>query len=204
LHCFRREPHDTIAHADEALELAAGHGFPFWQAMGSTLRGWALAASARDATGLSQMRQGLETFERLGVQIGRTAILALLTDACDATGNLAEGLRALDDADARVTTSGERFYAAEILRLRGELMLRQDGARAARCERLFCEAIEVARRQEARSWELRAAISLARLRRSTTRAKHPAELLAPVHAWFKEGFDTPDLVDAKALLDGIA
>lgn len=200
LHCFRREPRDTIAHADEALELAAEHGFPFWQAMGSTVRGWALVASTHDATGLSQMRQGLEMFERLGVQVGRTALLALLAEACNAMGDPAEALRALDDAEARVTASGERFYEAEILRLRGEL-LRQEGTRAALCERLLREAIEVARRQEAKSWELRAAISLARLRRSTTRAKRSAELLAPVYAWFSEGFDTPDLNDAKSLLD---
>ncbi len=201
LHVFRCEPGIALEHADEALGLAGEHDFPFWQAMGSTLRGWALAVSARNRDGLSLMRQGLSAFELLGVNAGRTALLALLAEACDACGEPGEGLLVLQDAEAMADHSGERFYSAEILRVRGELLLRKDCGRTADCERLFREAMKVARRQEARSWELRAAISLARLRRREHRSQRGGERLAPVYAWFNEGFGTRDLIEAKALLE---
>jgi predicted ATPase len=201
LHVFRREPQIALEHADEALGLADEHDFPFWQAMGSTMRGWALAVSARSGDGLSLMRQGVEALDVVGANVGRTALLALLAEACDACGEPAEGLRVLREAEATVDRGGERFYAAEILRVRAELLLRQDGGRIADSARLFLEAMDVARRQKARSWELRSAISLARLRRRGSRRTRARERLAPVYGWFREGFGTRDLIEAKALLE---
>ena len=125
--------------------------------------------------------------------------IALLAAACEIAGQVEEGLTLLDDALQIVEKTGERWFAAELNRQKGELLLRQGHTEGAGA--LYRKALSIARRQEAKLWELRAAVSLARLRRGQGRHAEARDLLAPIYGWFTEGFDTPDLKEAKALLD---
>jgi predicted ATPase len=125
--------------------------------------------------------------------------IALLARACEIAGQIEEAMTLLDDALEIVERTGERWFAAELNRHKGQLLLRQSYTEAA--EELYRKALSIAEEQEAKLWELRAAVSLARLRRDQGRHSEARDLLAPVYGWFTEGFDTPDLKEAKALLD---
>ena len=128
--------------------------------------------------------------------------IALLARACEIAGQIEEALALLDDALQIVERTGERWLAAELHRHKGQLLLRQGHSEAA--EELYRKALSIAEEQEAKLWELRAAVSLARLRRDQGRRAEARDLLAPVYGWFTEGFDTADLKEAKALLDELA
>ena len=125
--------------------------------------------------------------------------MGLLARACEIAWQVEEAMTLLDGALQIVERTGERWFAAELHRQKGQLILRQGHSDAA--EELYCKALSIARDQEAKMWELRASVSLARLRRDQGRSTEARELLAPVYGWFTEGFDTPDLKEAKALLD---
>jgi len=127
---------------------------------------------------------------------------ALLARACEIAGQVEEAVTQLDEALKIVERTGERFFAAELNRHKGQLLLRQGHTEAA--EELYREALSIAREQEAKLWELRAAVSLARLRSDQDRRAKARDLLAPVYGWFTEGFDTADLKEAKALLDELS
>jgi len=124
---------------------------------------------------------------------------SLLARAYEIAGQIEEAVAQLDEALEIIERTGERWLAAELYRHKGQLLLRQGHSEAA--ERLYCKALSIAKEQEAKLWELRAAVSLARLRRDQGRKAEARDLLAPLYGWFTEGFDTPDLKDAKALLD---
>ena len=128
--------------------------------------------------------------------------IALLARACEIAGQIEEAVTPLDDALQIVERTGERWMEAELFRHKGQLLVRQGHPEAA--EELYRKALSIAREQEAKLWELRAAASLARLRRDQGRRAEARDLLAPVYGWFTEGFDTPDLKEAKALLDQLA
>jgi predicted ATPase len=200
LQSLRHDPRQALAHGDEAVELAAAHGFPFWQAMGAALAGWARAARSAHPEGVARMQQGLETLDRLGAQVGRTGLLVLLAEACEATGQRPASRRALDLAQAQAEHSGERLYAAEILRLRGELLLADSGVKRAEPERLFRAALDLARAQGAHAWELRAATSLARLWERRGDVQAARDLLMPVCDWFRDRGDSGDLRTARGVL----
>jgi predicted ATPase len=128
--------------------------------------------------------------------------IALLARACEIVGQIEEAMTLLDDALEIVERTGERWFAAELYRHKGQLLLRQGHSEAA--EELYRKALSIAEEQEAKLWELRAAVSLAGLRRDQGRRAEARNLLAPVYGWFTEGFGTPDLKEAKALLDELA
>jgi len=128
--------------------------------------------------------------------------LALVAGACEIAGRVEDGLTLLDNALQIVERTGERWFSAELHRGKGELLQQRGHCEAA--EKLYCKALGIAREQEAKLWELRAAVSLARLRRDQGRRAEAGELLAPVYGWFTEGFDTQDLKEARALLDELA
>jgi predicted ATPase len=201
---FRREGLVAREHADAAVALCAEQGFPLWMSMGTILRGWALAGEGRGEEGLAQMRQGLADLRATGAGLWRPSFLALLAEAHGRTGTPDDGLGVLDEALAIASKSGERFYEAELHRLQGELLLVGRARNEPRAEKCFREALGIARRQEAKSFELRAASSLAHLWIKQGRRAEARNLLAPVYGWFTEGFETPDLKDAKALLDELA
>jgi predicted ATPase len=149
--------------------------------------------------GISLLRNGSTAFRATGAEAGMPHFIALLAKACEIAGQVEEALTALDDALQIVERTGERWLAAELNRHKGQLLLRQGHPEAA--EEFYRKALAIAEEQEAKLWELRAAVGLARLRRDQGRRAEARDLLAPVYGWFTEGFDTPDLKEAKALLD---
>ena len=151
------------------------------------------------AEGISLLRSGLSAFRSTGAEAWMPQHIALLARACEIAGQIEEALTLLDDALHTVKRTGERWYAAELNRQKGQLLLRQGHPEAA--ENLYCKALSIAQEQEAKLWELRAATSLARLLRDQGRRAGARDLLTPVYGWFTEGFDTPDLKEARGLLD---
>ncbi len=184
--------------ADELVAVATEHGFPFWGAMGTICLGWVRVKNGDVTEGISLLRSGSAAYRATGAETWMPYFIALLARACEIAGQIEEGFTLLDDALQIVERTGERWLAAELNRHKGQLLLRQGHAEAA--EELYCKALTIAREQEAKLWELRAAASLARLRRHQGRRAEARDLLAPVYGWFTEGFDTPDLKEAKALL----
>ena len=140
----------------------------------------------------------------MGLGVAWTWWLALLAEACGKVGQLDEGLRALEEALAAVQHNEEGHYEAEVYRLKGELLLQEAPAHQEEAEEHFQQALAVARRRQAKSWELRAAMSLSRLWQQQGNRDEARELLAPIYGWFTEGFDTADLQEAKALLDELS
>jgi predicted ATPase len=201
LHTNRREVQATEERAESGTTLAREHGFAQWAPQGAILHGWALAMQGQAQEGLRQMRQELAAHQATGAVSGRPWMLTLLAEVCEWAGQTEEGLQALDEA---IVAPGERITEAERYRLKGQLLLRQAAPDEARAETCFQHALAIARRQQAKSWELRAAMSLARLWQHQGKHVEARELLAPVYGWFTEGFDTADLQEAKALLDALA
>jgi len=203
-HQLRLEMQAAQERAEAAIILAEEQGLPFWMAIGSILRGWALAHQGQAQEGIAQIEQGLIAFRATGAEIQRPHFLALLAEAHGTMGQPEAGLTALAEALTVVDKTGERWYEAEIHRLKGALLLQQNANNQAEAENCFHQAIVVAQNQQAKSWELRAATSLARLWQQQGKRQEAYDLLAPVYHWFTEGFDTADLQDAKALLDALA
>ena len=203
-HQLRREVRCTQERAEAAISLATEQGFPLWLAHGAILCGWALAQQGQAQEGITQLTQGVTAWSSTGAELLRPYFLALLAEAYRTTGELEEGLAVLAEALTLVDTTGERWYEAEIYRLKGELLLQQNSDNQAEAESCFAQAITIAQNQQARGFELRAATSLARLWQQQGKRQEAHDLLAPVYNWFTEGFDTPDLKDAKALLDELA
>jgi predicted ATPase/DNA-binding winged helix-turn-helix (wHTH) protein len=186
-----------------AMALCTAQGFALYLARGTILQGWAMAAQGQGAAGLAQMRQGLVAYQATGAAVFRPYYLASLAEAYGQVGQAGEGLALLGEALAAVHKTGERFCEAELYRLKGELLLVCSAENHGEAETCFQHALAVARRQQARAWELRAAMSLSRLWQSQGSRAAARELLAPIYGWFTEGFDTADLQDAKALLEAL-
>jgi len=185
--------------ADGLVAVATDQGFPFYRATGAIFRGWAKAKNADVTEGMSLLRAGSSAYCATGATAWMPLYTALLAGACEIAGQIEEGAAQLDQALQLVERTGERWFAAELDRQRGRLLLRQGHPEAA--EELYRQALGIAREQEAKLWELRAAASLTRLWRGQGRRAAARDLLAPVYGWFTEGFATPDLKEAKALLD---
>ena len=203
LHQLRREPQATQDQAEAAMALCTEQGFAQLLAFGRLLRGWVLAARQQGEDGIAHIRQGLAAYQATGAAVGRPQYLALLAEAHGQVGQAEAGLAMLREALTVVEHTGERSYEAELHRLTGQLLLARSAAHHTEAEAHFRRALDVARHQQARSWELRAAMSLARLWQQ--QGKHTAahQLLAEVYSWFTEGFDTADL-QAAALLEALA
>jgi class 3 adenylate cyclase/predicted ATPase len=201
VHQCRREVLAVHAQAAAARTLATEQGFVQYVARGTVLHGWALALQGQGEAGLAAMRQGLATELATGSTLLQPYLLGLLAEAYGAGGHPDEGLTALAEALAVLDTTELRYYAAELSRLKGALLLQQAVPDAAQAEACFHQALDIACHQQAKSWELRAATSLARLWQSHNKGQDAYDLLAPVYAWFTEGFDTADLQEAKTLLD---
>jgi predicted ATPase len=202
---LRREPRPAREHAEAAVALCTEQGFPLWLSMAVILQGWALTEEDGEEQGIAQMRQGLADLRATGAGLWRPSFIALLAKAHGRVGRIADGLGLLDEALAIASRNSERAHQAELHRVRGELLLIAGGtAYETEAEACFREALAVARRQEARSFELRAATSLARLMANYGRYAEAYHTLDPVLAWFTEGFSTADLQGAKTLLEELA
>jgi DNA-binding winged helix-turn-helix (wHTH) protein/predicted ATPase len=237
LHLQRREGHLAQERAEAAIRLASEHGCAHELAVGTIMRGFALAEQGQSEEGVALMRQGLDAHRATGAEIARPINLARLAEVYGKVGQVEEGLRVLAEALAVVDSTGQRVYEAEVHRLRGELTLAQSsvqslgssvkkGSRSKaqssklqnsstqpltpstsvekEAETCFLKAIEIARRQSAKSLELRAAMSLARLWQRQGKHHEARNTLSEVYNWFTEGFDTKDIREAQALLDSLA
>jgi predicted ATPase len=204
LHQFRREPQAVHERAEAAIMLYTEQGFAYYLAWGTTMQGWAQVIQGQDEAGMTQMRRGLAALRATGAALRLPYYLALLAEACGQTGNAAEGLPLLAEALTQAHKTGESWTEAELYRLKGELLLAQSARQTAEAETCFHQALTVARHQGAKSWELRTAMSLARLWQRQGKRDAARELLAAVYDWFTEGFDTADLQEAQALLEELA
>ena len=185
--------------ADQLLAVTTEQGFPLWGALGTIFRGCFEAQNGDVREGIALLRNGSVAYRATGAEVWMPFHIALLARACDIAGQIEEAVSQLDDALQIAERTGVRWFLAELHRHKGRLMLRQGRIEVA--VGLYRQALSIAEEQEAKMWELRAAASLARLRRDQGRHGEARDLLAPVYGWFTEGFDTADLIEAAALLD---
>jgi adenylate cyclase len=187
-------------HADALVTLATELGNPFRRALGELFLGWFDSVARDRPEGIARMQLALADLRARGSLVG-SLLLSLIAQAQCRFGRYDEALAAIEEALSVIEETGERFFEAEVYRTMGELLLAKGASNTVPAEKAFRTAIGVARRQKAKSWELRATTSLARLLRDTNRRDEARMMLAEIYGWFTEGFDTPDLKDAKALLD---
>lgn len=204
---FCRDVTTTHARAEAAMSLAAAQGFGLRVAQGRIFWGWALAMQGDVATGIAHIRQGFTVHQNTGSQLYSPYFLALLAEAYGQAGQPEVGLQVLAEAYTLVAATEERWWEAELYRLQGELLLAQagqrpqgQGTRVGEAEACFRQALEVAHLQHARSLELRAALSLSRLWQQQGKQEAARQVLVERYRWFTEGFATPDLHEAQALL----
>jgi predicted ATPase len=190
--------------AEALIALADEQGFAALRILGSCWRGWALAQAGQSEEGVAQLREGMAAWQVLGGGFLRSIFLGLLAEVYGRTGQGEKGLGVLAEALTLVDTAGERWYEAELHRLKGALWLSQSAEKSAAAEACFQHAMTIAQSQGAKAWELRTATSLARLWQQQGKRQEARELLAPIYDWFTEGFDTADLQAAKALLEALA
>jgi TOMM system kinase/cyclase fusion protein len=205
-HQLRREATAAHEQAEASMAFSREQGFAIWVPGGTVLQGWALTEQGQVEEGIAHMRQGMAAWQGTGAEVDRPYYLALLAEGYRKAGRTAEGLHVLAEALAVMETIGERYYEAELYRLKGELHLahQSNGRSWLEAEEHFRQALNVARRRQAKSLELRVAMSLARLWQQQGKRDEARELLGPIYGWFTEGFDTADLREAKALLDELS
>ena len=223
LHQLRREERLAQERAEAAIALSSEHGLVFYLAQATITRGWTLVEQGRHLEGIEQMRQGLTAYEATGAKLLRPHLLALLAEALGKAGRPEEGLIVLAEALVVSQQSGNRYYEAELYRLKGELLLMQAAGRhvllaatdeegvveaqptmVMQAKRCLNEAISMAQKQRAKSWKLCAMMSLARLYQKQDRKEGARRMLEETYGWFTEGFDTADLKEAKEILDQLS
>jgi predicted ATPase len=202
LHVWRREAPLVQELADATIALSREHGFIRWLGGGLIRKGWALAALGSAEEGVAHIRQGIATWREIGTKQAELQHLAMLAESYKAAGQIDAGFSVLAEALAIMRTSEERYYAAEVYRLRGELIL-EAGHSFQAAEESFRRALDVARQQGAKSLELRAVMSLCRLWQKRDRRAQARHLLTEIYQWFTEGFETLDLQEARALLEAL-
>jgi DNA-binding winged helix-turn-helix (wHTH) protein/predicted ATPase len=217
LHQLRREGQQAQDRAEELKTFCTEWGFPFQQILGTVRGGWALAVQGQEEEGIEQLRQGLTVLRTTWGEYNLSLYLALLAEVHGKLGQEKEGLAALTEALEMVARTGERFYEAELYRLKGELTLQQFKVQGSKfqvknpqfafpnpqleAEGYFLKAIEIAQQQQAKSLELRATMSLAYLWRQQGKRHEAHKMLSKIYEWFSEGFDTKDLQEAKTLIE---
>jgi predicted ATPase len=223
LYQLRREEHLAQECAEAAIKVSSAHGLVMYQAMAMIARGWALSEQGRLEEAIAQMREGLAALQVTGTELVRPHFLGLLAEALGRAHQPEEGLRALEEALSLAQRGGERFYEAELYRLKGEMLLIQAAGRGfsgeatggkavfedappadAQAEACFSQSIKIAQRQNAKSWELRAVMSMARLYQGQGKQPEARTLLARTYGRFTEGFETEDLREAQALLEELS
>ena len=209
-HLFRREGQAAQEQAERLMAVSTEQGFATRLAQGTSMRGRALAMQGHVEEGIVQMRQGRAASQATGADLGRTSSLAALAEAYGKVGQREEGLSMLAEALTAADSTEERYYEAELYRLKGELTLKQSRVQGLESsvqkevEDCFHKAIDIARGQSAKSLELRAAMSLSRLWQQQGKKKEAHQMLAEIYGWFTEGFDTKDLQEAKSLLEELS
>jgi predicted ATPase len=200
---FERCAAETGERANEALALAREHGLAMWSGYGLMLQGWALSQRGQGETAVEQIRSGLTAARETAARNFEPLFLGLLAEAFALAGEIADGLVVLSEAFATADASGQKGTDAELHRLRGDLLHRLPSPDCTQVEISYRTALSIAREQGTRGFELRAAVSLARLLTDKGRREEARDLLTPVYGWFTEGFDAPDLKEAEALLEAL-
>jgi class 3 adenylate cyclase/DNA-binding winged helix-turn-helix (wHTH) protein/predicted ATPase len=201
LHHHRREPLAVQVQVDTLLPLATAQGFSLYAGYGICWQGWVLAMQGKGERGIAQLHRGMAAVTAAGQTLTRPLCLLLLAEAGGYVGQVEESLRLLVEALTALAASGRGDLLAEVYRVQGEFLLRQSVPDPTQAEACFQQALTIARRQQAKSWELRAAMSLSRLWQQQGKRKEARQLLVPIYGWFTEGFDTADLQEARALLE---
>jgi predicted ATPase len=204
LHLLRGEAHAAREQAESLIALATTHTLPQFLAAGRFNLGWALAAQGQGDEGVTLLCQSVTDMRATGNHTAAPQFLPVLAEAYGALGQVDAGVSIVTEALELVEQTGVRVYEVETHRIKGTLLLHQAVPDAAQAEVCFQQALDIARQQEAKSWELRAATSLARLWQQQGKHQEAYDLLARVYGWFTEGFDTADLQEAKRLLDELS
>ena len=205
IHVLRLEPVAACQRAGATMKLSTEHRNPHFLGHATVLHGWTQVAQEQVEDGIAEIEQGIATFRSTGaVSIWLPGFLALRAQTFARANRIDDGLACVEEALALIDKSGERCWQAELLRIEGELILAAPAKDHAQAESSFTQALDIARHQQAKSWELRAATSLARLWQRQGKHDESRELLTPIYDWFTEGFDTTDLKDAKALLEQLS
>jgi tetratricopeptide (TPR) repeat protein len=213
LYGFRQEWETAADWSKRTIELASEHGLPYYELMGSHMLGAATAQQGQTDSALPIMNRAVQASLTIGVEAGLTGMYLMIAEACRIAGEFRAGHDTINDAFRFVKLKDERAWEAELLRAGAELMLEQHrsgrsakGAKTSEkdAEEIFLKSIDLARSQDARKWELRSAVSLARLYQQHKKKKEARQLLSNAYSRFKEGFETRDLLDAKALLDELS
>jgi predicted ATPase len=202
LHQLRREVQPAMSSADAMIQLATELVFPHWAGLGTALKGWALGSLGAAEQGMPMTRKGMNTWRATAGETITCFCLSMLAELQIAHGCAKEGIDGLDEMISSIQRTNERWLETELYRLKGEALLAQSPDRGSEAEACFQHAIEVAREQAAKSFELRAAVSLARFWRQKRRGE-ASRMLSSIYAWFKEGFETTDLRSARALLEDL-
>ena len=192
------------ADSDEVVALADDKGALFWKAFGIMNRGWVFALTSKAPEAVEMITSGITAWRSTGARVWMPLYLSHLARAYAKLDHLDQASRYVGEAITAAESTQERWCEAEINSIAGEIALKSAEPEATKAEAYFERALSVARQQQAKSWELRAAMSLARLWRDQGKLRQARELLAPVYGWFTEGFDTRDLKEAKALLEELA
>jgi class 3 adenylate cyclase/predicted ATPase len=201
LDIMRQHPEDTPAYAAHVVSLCAEHGFPFWEAGGRILDGWAATRLAASAKGVEILRAGLNAWRRTGAKLWLPIFLAIEAQAHARIGQGDAALHAVNEAITISEQTGERWALAEVMRIKAMLLLEFDRIDSKELEALLLDALQVARRQQARCWQLRVACDLARLWHQEGRSEAALQLVQSIYDQFEEGFASHDLIDAKSLID---
>jgi class 3 adenylate cyclase/predicted ATPase len=189
--------------AEELAAVAGDKGAFFWKTIGTVAQGWALALTGKASDAVDLLTSGLGAFRSTGSTLWMPLHMSCLAIAHRDLDRFDEARRCISEAMTAIETTGERWYEAEVLRVGGEIAMMSPEPNPAKAESYFERALAVAREQRAKSWELRAATSMARLWHGQGKRQQARDLLAPVYGWFTEGFDTLDLKEAKVLLDAL-
>jgi predicted ATPase len=203
LHRFRQDAPEVYARSEQLILLSEHEGFPAHRAKGKMFRGWALSRLGDVERGITSLNEGLAALRAIATNEDLPVFLEMLAECHAMIGQTSEGLRALEAAFAEAEDAALRYWLAELLRRKGELLLQAPGGDDAQAESCFADALRIAREQDARSLELRAAMSYARLLQRRREAATAYTLLSAVYGWFTEGFDTADLVAARACLEDL-
>jgi predicted ATPase len=203
LHQFRREKRVAHERTDAAITLCAQQGFAYYLAWARLMQGWSLTVPGQGEAGISQMQDGLEALRATGGQLRLPYYLSLMAESYGQAGQVEAGLALLDEALSLIEKTEERWRVAEVYRLKGDLLLQQDVSDVCQAESYFHQALGMARHQQAKALELRAAVSLGRLWQQQGKCHEARDLLTDITSWFTEGLDTVDLQEAQVLLAGL-
>ena len=206
--CFASLPHvfsgryaAANALLDEVVALADQKGSLIWKTFGMMNQGYVRALTGRTSDAIHIITAGIAAWQSTGSTVFAPSFLSYLASSYADIGQFDEALRCIDEAMAAIDTTKEKWWEAEVNRVAGEIVLKSLAPETAKAETYFEHALAIARKQQAKSLELRAAMSIARLRRDQGKRDEARDLLAPIYGWFTEGFDTLDLKEAKTLLD---